>query len=70
MNKQSKTPTSSTERVRRYRNRIRKEGWTVIEVRIPADQVDALRAYAKTLGKPKPKPKANENQLALFPDYE
>lgn len=70
MNKQSKAPTSSTERVRRYRNRIRKDGWTVTTVRIPADQVDALRAYAKTLGQPKPKPQSNKNQLALFPDYE
>lgn len=67
MSEQHQSPTTSTERVRRYRNRIRKEGWTVVEVRVPADQVDALRAFAKTLGKPKPK--VNKNQMTLFPDF-
>lgn len=68
MSKQTEKPTTSTERVRRYRNRIRKEGWTVVEVRVPADQANALRAYAKTLGKPKPK--VAKNQMPLFPDYD
>lgn len=67
MSKNQQAPATSTERVRRYRNRIRNEGWTVVEVRVPADEVDTLRAFAKTLGKPKPK--SNKDQLALFPDF-
>lgn len=59
-------PTSSTERVRRFRKRIRQEGWITIEVKVPADRADDLRAYAKTLGKPKPK--ANKEPMPLFPD--
>jgi hypothetical protein len=64
MSKQADAPLSSTERVRRYRDKIRKQGWTVVEVRVPAERVDDLRAYAKTLGKPKPK--TNKNQMTLF----
>lgn len=69
MSDRTPRPSTSTERVRRYRNRIRKEGWTVVEVRVPADQVDTLRAFAKTLGKPKRKSKPSIDQLALFPDF-
>lgn len=64
MSKEDKTPLTSTQRVQRYRNKIRTQGWSVVEVRVPAERVDDLRAYAKTLGKPKPK--TNKNQMTLF----
>ena len=57
---------TSTERVRRHREKIRQEGWVMVEVRVPTDRVDDLRAYAKKLGKPKPK--TSINHLPLFPD--
>lgn len=41
----------------------------MVEVRVAADQADTLRAFAKTLGKPKRKSKPSTDQLALFPDF-
>lgn len=57
---------SSTERVRRHRERIRQEGWVMVEVKVPTHRADELRAYAKKLGKPKPK--ISISQMPLFPD--
>lgn len=57
---------SSTERVRRHREKIRQEGWVMVEVKVPTDRIEDLRAYAKKLGRPKPK--VIINQMPLFPD--
>lgn len=58
---------TSTERVRRHRERIRQEGWVMVEVKVPTHSVSDLRAYAKKLGKPKPKPSIT--QMPLFPEF-
>lgn len=57
---------TSTERVRRYRAKARQEGWVMVEVRVPTDRADDLRAYAKKLGKPKPKTQKLDGQMPLF----
>lgn len=57
---------TSTERVRRHRDKIRQEGWVMVEVKVPTDRIEDLRAYAKKLGKPKPK--TSIHQLPLFPN--
>lgn len=56
----------STERVRRFRERSKADGWQTITVRVPAHKVEDLRAFAETLGEPAPK--VSPNQGRLFPD--
>lgn len=46
-----KTATSkSTDRVRRFRERAKQEGWTTVAVKVPANRADDVRAFAETLG--------------------
>lgn len=55
----------STDRVRRFRDRARKEGWVKVEVMVPASKVEDVKAYAASLGDPvAPTP---EGQGYLFP---
>ena len=62
-----KTATSkSTDRVRRFRERAKQEGWATVAVKVPASRVDEVRAYAETLGVPVKK--RNAAQGTLFPD--
>ena len=62
-----KTDTStSTDRVRRFRERAKREGWATVAVKVPASRVDDVRAYAETLGEPVKK--RNPAQGSLFPD--
>ena len=62
-----KTATSkSTDRVRRFRERAKQEGWTTVAVKVPASRADDVRAFAETLGEPVKK--RNPAQGSLFPD--
>ena len=62
-----KTATSkSTDRVRRFRERAKQEGWTTVAVKVPANRADDVRAFAETLGEPVKK--RNPAQGTLFPD--
>lgn len=62
-----KTATSkSTDRVRRFRERAKQEGWTTVAVKVPASRADDVRAFAETLGEPVKK--RNPAQGTLFPD--
>ena len=62
-----KTATSkSTDRVRRFRERAKQEGWTTVSVKVPANRADDVRAFAETLGEPVKK--RNPAQGTLFPD--
>ena len=60
------TVQSSTDRVRRFRARAKKEGWATVAVKVPASRVHDVRAYAETLGEPVKK--QNPAQASLFPD--
>nr|CRY96901.1 hypothetical protein [uncultured prokaryote] len=57
---------SSTDRVRRFRERAKADGWTTIEVKVPAHRADDVRAFAQSLGEPAPQ--VSPNQGFLFPD--
>ena len=62
-----KTASSkSTDRVRRFRERAKREGWTTVAVKVPANRADDVRAFAETLGEPVKK--KNPAQGSLFPD--
>lgn len=56
----------STERVRRFRERAKSQGWTTVEVKVPTNRVDDVRAFAQSLGEPAPQ--VSPNQGFLFPD--
>lgn len=58
--------STSTERVRRFRQRAKQEGWAIVAVKVPASKVEDLRAYADSLGEPARK--QNPEQGYLFPD--
>ena len=58
--------STSTDRVRRFRQRAKQEGWATVAVKVPASRVDDVRAYAETLGEPVTK--KNPAQGRLFPD--
>lgn len=58
--------SKSTERVRRFRERAREDGWATVAVKVPAHRVEELRAFAESLGAPTPK--TQEGQASLFPD--
>ena len=60
------TTQPSTDRVRRFREKAKKEGWATVAVKVPASRVDDVRAYAETLGEPVKK--QNPAQGTLFPD--
>jgi hypothetical protein len=60
------TNQPSTDRVRRSREKAKKEGWAMVAVKVPASRVDDVRAYAETLGEPVKKP--NPKQGSLFPE--
>lgn len=45
-------PLSAAERKRRQRARERADGWTSVTVRVPAEKVEELRAFAESLGVP------------------
>ena len=60
------TAQPSTDRVRRFREKAKKEGWATVAVKVPASRVDDVRAYAETLGEPVKK--KNPAQGSLFPD--
>lgn len=60
------TASKSTDRVRRFRERAKQEGWATVAVKVPASRVDDVRAYAETLGEPGKKP--DPAQGYLFPD--
>jgi hypothetical protein len=56
----------STERVRRFREQSKADGWQTITVRVPSNKVDEARAFAKSLGEPLPP--NNPAQGRLFGD--
>ena len=58
--------STSTDRVRRFRERAKQEGWTTVAVKVPANRADDVRAFAETLGEPLKK--RNPAQGSLFPD--
>lgn len=58
--------SKSTERVRRFRERSKADGWQTITVRVPSHKVEDLRAFAETLGEPLPP--NNPAQGRLFGD--
>lgn len=58
--------STSTDRVRRFRERAKEEGWATVAVKVPVSRVKDLRAYAETLGKPVKK--SGPTQALLFPD--
>lgn len=58
--------STSTDRVRRFRERAKQEGWTTVAVKVPASRADDVRAFAETLGEPVKK--KNPAQGTLFPD--
>nr|CRY98036.1 hypothetical protein [uncultured prokaryote] len=60
------TAQPSTDRVRRFRERAKQEGWATVAVKVPASRVDDVRAYAETLGEPVKK--RNPAQGSLFPE--
>jgi hypothetical protein len=43
---------TAAERQRRKRQRDAADGWASVRVRVPADKVDELKAFAASLGEP------------------
>jgi hypothetical protein len=60
------TAQPSTDRVRRFREKAKKEGWATVAVKVPASKVDDVRAFAETLGAPTKR--VDPKQGTLFPD--
>ena len=61
--------SKSTERVRRFRERAREDGWATVAVKVPAHKVEELRAFAESLGAPPPKrPNDQPGLFDLIPD--
>ena len=48
----SNSDTTAAERQRRKRQRDAAAGWASVRVRVPANRVDDLKAYAASLGEP------------------
>lgn len=52
MSDASRTDMTAAERQRRKRERDKADGWASVRVRVPADRVDELKAFAESLGEP------------------
>lgn len=60
--------TSAAERQRRKRERDAAAGWASVRVRVPAEKVDDLKAFAASLGEPAPRRLPGQQALPLnFP---
>lgn len=46
-------PTSQNQAVRRYRERLRREGWVRCEVKVPREDASLIREVAAVLSDPK-----------------
>lgn len=51
------------QRKRLQRERDRKAGWTSVTVKVPADRVDDLKAFAASLGEPAAQALPGQQQL-------
>jgi len=55
---------TASQRKAAQRNRDKSQGWTEILVRVPADKVDAVKAFVASL--PPPAPQKLKGQLSLL----
>lgn len=56
---------TAAERQRRKRQRDAAGGWASVRVRVPADKVDELKAFAASLGDPSPPVLPGQSTLPL-----